>query len=259
MPGVPGPDGRHDDLEADELEGLALLVPDDARSLDADRAAYLREVRRGRRGATRADGSPRSLLVRALVGVRTGPGFAGPLLLVLLVVVGLVGSTLSVFGTTPADPRVATPLATGLSAPPGTLGGLLPNATVTLTLNGKQVQLRDARPAVLVMVPASCPDCGPILQSLRSQAAEYQLAFVIIGPPAQQRQLAALNATALGGSEMIVSDDGDVMLPAYTPSGVTAVMVRDDGTVPAVARDVTATTRLESSLSQLDGRTAPVA
>jgi len=257
MPGVPGPDGRHDDLEADELEGLALLVPDDARSLDADRAAYLRELQQARSVRVRPDGSRRSLLSRALGGGRPGPGFTGPLLLVLLVVVGLVGSTLSVFGASPTDTQPATPLATGGTQPAGSIGGLLPDATVTV--RGLKAHLRDARPAVLVMVPASCPDCGPVLLSLRSQAAEYHLQFVIIGPAAQQPQLEALNDSALGGSEVIASDDSDVMRPAYQPSGVTAVLVRDDGTVPMVARDVTASTRLESSLSQLDGRRAPAA
>lgn len=257
MPGVPGPDGRHDDLEADELEGLALLVPDDPRSLDADRAAYLRELRQRRSEPSGSGRSRPSLLLRALGGAKPGPGFTGPLLLIVLVVVGLVGSTLSVFGSGPSDTRGSTPLATDDSQPAGTIGGLLPDASVTVS--GQLAQLREARPAVLVMVPATCPNCGPVLLSLRSQADEYHLQFVIIGPRSQQEQLTTLDNTALGGSDAIATDDSDVMRSAYNPSGVTAVLVRDDGTVPMVARDVTAATRLESSLSQLDGRSAPAA
>ena len=65
MPGLPGPDGRHDDLDADELEGLALLVPDDPRSLDGDRDAYLRELRAKRDAGGRGSGVLRSLLSRS--------------------------------------------------------------------------------------------------------------------------------------------------------------------------------------------------
>jgi hypothetical protein len=256
MPGLPGPDGRHDDLDADQLEGLALLVPDDPRSLDADRETYLRELR-SRRDADRLANSPvRRAVHRATGGMRPGIGLTGPLLLVLLVVVGLVGSSLSVFGTSSDDTRQQTPLASPpANLPAGTVGGLLPDAT----LSGREstFPLRQARPAVLVLVPTSCQDCGDILRAVRVQAAEYTLPLLLVGPPSQLSQLQQLDDQELGGSVTAATDDSDVLRSTYLPSGVTAVLVRDDGIVAMVARDVTSTSRLESHLVQLDARSAP--
>jgi hypothetical protein len=257
MHGVPGPDGRHDDLDADQLEGLALLVPDDARSLDADRDAYLLELRRRRADQGGPGLARRSLLLRAFGAGRPGSGLAGPVLLVLLVVVGLVGSTLSVFSGSTADDQKQTPLAADPAGPVGAVGGLLPNTTVTI--RGSHFDLRGARPAVLLLVPTPCPSCGSILRSVRGQIAEYNLGWILMGPADQQDQLRALNTTELGGSATVATDDTGLMRVAYTPSGVTAVMVRDNGLVAMVAKDLTASDRLEHALANLDGRSAPTA
>ncbi len=240
MAGVPGPDGRHDDLDGDELEGLALLVPDDPRSLDTDRLAYLREMRRG--------GRP-TLLGRMLpAGGVTGFGLAGPVLLVLLLVAGLLGSTLSVFGARPgAAPQLA-PLASAATQPVGSVGGLLPD--VTVSVHGSAVPLRDARPAVIVLLPAGCGDCGPTLRSLQAQAREYSLPFVLLGPSSQATELRAVADTELGGSTVAV-DTTDAVAPLYRPHGVTTLLVYADGVVAAVVRDVVRTTRLETALAQL--------
>lgn len=257
MPGLPGPDGRHDDLDADQLEGLALLVPDDARSLDADRDAYLRELRR-RRGGRTAGGRIGSVLRSATGGFRPGMGLTGPLMLILLVVVGLVGSTLSVFGTSATDNRPQTPLASPPSGnPTGSIGGLLPDAT--LSGRDSTFPMRKVRPAVLVLVPTSCPDCGAIVQALRMQAASYTLPLLLVGPPRQLQQLRDLDDSKLGGSVAVATDDSDILTSTYLPSGVTAVLVRDDGIVALVARNLQATTKLETALVQLDGRSAPTA
>jgi len=256
MPGLPGPDGRHDDLDADELEGLALLVPDDARSLDSDRDAYLRELRAKRDDGTGPTGVLRSFLRRSTGGMRPGIGLTGPLLLVLLVVVGLIGSSLSVFGGNAPGDRQQPPLATPPpDSPAGTVGGLLPD--VMLTGQESVYPLRNARPAVLVMVPASCPDCGDILRSIRIQAAGYSLPMLLVGPPSQLQQLRGLDEEELGGSVAVATDDSDVLQGTYLPNGVTAILVRDDGIVAMVQRTITATTRLESHLVQLDARSAP--
>jgi hypothetical protein len=258
MPGLPGPDGRHDDLDADELEGLALLVPDDPRSLDGDRDAYLHELRARRDADRRGSGVLRSLVARSTGGMRPGIGLTGPLLLVLLVVVGLVGSSLSVFGTSTPDDRAQTPLATpGPDQPAGSIGGLLPD--VTLTGQQSVFPLRKARPAVLIMVPTSCSDCGDILRSLRIQSAGYSLPILLVGPASQLQQLRALDDAELGGSVAVATDTSDVLTATYVPAGVTAILVRDDGVVAMVARNITSGTRLESNLVQLDARAAPAA
>lgn len=244
--GAPGPDGRHDDLEADELEGLALLVPDDARSLDPDRLRYVEELR-----------------VKA---GRPGPGPAGPpavppsgrlsrfglpasLVVVVLVVIGLVGSAMSVFAprmaATPAIPR---PLASAPTAEPGQVGGLLPDAAVTVA--GREMSLQEVRPALVAMVPTDCADCEPVLQSLLQQGREYGLRLVLAGP-APAEELTGIDRRVLGGAATVVDDGTGALADAVEPSGVTAVLVDVDGTIGAVVRDVTADLRLEPLLSQL--------
>jgi hypothetical protein len=269
MPGAPGPDGRHDDLGADELEGLALLVPDDARSLDVDRRAYLGELagrngdppRRDRRrtdvpdvgpGGHKGTPGPPARWRQLAFGGAGGVGLAGPVLLVLLVVVGLVGSTFSVFVASPSSDRAMTALAAASTGPAGQVGGLLPDLPVTVA--GSSYSLRDFRPAMLVLVPATCQACGDVLRSLHSQAQEYDLVFALVGAPAQVGQLRALNEAELGGGATIAVDSNDVIHSSYQPSGVTALLVRSNGIVAKVARDVTATTRLETALTQLDPR-----
>jgi hypothetical protein len=240
MAAAPGPDGHHDDLDQDELAGLALLVPDDARSLDADRLAYYRELRE------RARGGPS---VVARVRRSLSSGVAGPIVLVLLVVVGLFGSTLGMFGGSIPVTSPALPLATAPAAAPGQEGGLLPD--IQVTVDTERADLRDARPAVIALVPDDCPDCRDTLRSLAGQAHEYGLQMLLIGPSQQEGQLDDVDSTALGGWATVVVDIGNVMRPTYNPSGVTALLVASDGIVESVVPDVTSTTRLEPQLSQV--------
>lgn len=239
MAAAPGPDGHHDDLDQDQLEGLALLVPDDARSLDADRLAYYQELRA--RARARGDGWAR---IRRLAA----SGVTGPLILVLLVVLGLFGSTLGMFGSalpaTPPPQPLATPTET-----PGQVGGLLPDTAVTV--DQAHASLREARPALLALVPSSCPTCHDVLRSLAGQAREYGLRLVLIGPPGQQAQLDGLNRDALGGGATVAVDVANVVTPAYDPVGVTALLVASNGVVADVVPQVLATTRLEPQLAQL--------
>ena len=114
-----------------------------------------------------------------------------------------------------------------------------------------------ARPAVLVLVPASCPGCGDVLRNLRLQAAGYTLPMLLVGPPSQLQQLRSLDDDELGGSVAVATDQANVLQGTYLPNGVTAILVRDDGIVAMVARDLTSSTRLESHLVQLDARSAP--
>ncbi len=243
MSGAPGPDGRHDDLDADELEGLALLVPDDPRSLDGDRDAYLQELR-GRAG-------DRPRLARLLDRVRSGRfGISGVTMILVLACVAVVGSTLTFFSPPPSSgSALVAPLA---SAPPGdvgSIGGLLPDANVLV--EGLSVPLRTARPAMIALVPTSCKACGPTLHSLLMQAREYGLRLVLAGPPSQGDQLESLNTVELAGSGRVAIDTDNVLSSTYGPQGISVVLVHEDGIVAAVVRDVTATQRLEPALSQL--------
>jgi hypothetical protein len=258
--GAPGPDGRHDDLDAFELEGLALLVPDDARSLDADRAAYAEELRARHDDAGSAevlDGAPGGGLLERLRGTRLGRfGISGPMVVLALATVAVIGSSLTLFQPQAGSPAsLLAPLATDPPDDVGNVGGLLPDTD--LLVDGTKVPLRTARPALIVLLPSSCKDCGATLRSLLMQGREYGLRLVLAGPASQQAQLDQLDTDELGGSGLVAVDSSDVLTPTYVPTGITGVLVHEDGVVGAVIRDLTATQRLEPALAQLERPGAP--
>jgi hypothetical protein len=257
MSGAPGPDGRHDDLDAFELEGLALLVPDDPRSLDADRAAYLEELRGRRDGETAPAGLDR---IWAWVHrLRLGRfGISGPMVVLALAAVAVIGSSLTIFAPSAGSPApLLAPLATNPPGDVGAVGGLLPDTE--LSIDGTQVPLRSARPALIVLVPANCKACGDTLRSLLMQGREYGLRLVLAGPADQTKELEDLNATELGQNGLVAVDVGDVLTSTYDPVGITGVLMHADGVVGAVIRDISPTQRLEPALAQLERPGAPTA
>ncbi len=257
MSGAPGPDGRHDDLDAFELEGLALLVPDDPRSLDADRAAYLDELRSRRDGADLPPGL--AGLWARIHRLRLGRfGVSAPMVVLALAAVAVIGSSLTIFAPSAGSPAaLLAPLATNPPGEVGTVGGLLPDTE--LSIDGTRVPLRSARPALIVLVPVSCKDCGDTLRSLLTQGREYGLRLVLAGPADQTKQLEDLNATELGQSGLVAVDVRDVLTSTYDPVGITGVLMHEDGVVGAVIRDISPTQRLEPALAQLERPGAPSA
>ena len=253
MSGPPGPDGRHDDLGEAELEGLALLVPDDPRSLDHDRLAYLQELRDRARG--RAPVRPflqRFLTPRWLERM----GVSGPILLVVILTLGLVGGVFAAaVGSPGLVPAPVVPVASSPVAAPGTVGGLTPDIVLSNKIGS--APLRSLRPLVVVLIQGDCTDCTPILRSLAMQAQEYRLDLVLAGPPNETTRLEQLERDALGASAAVTVDAGDVLGQTYLPSGVTAILIHSDGVVGEVLHDLSASQRLEPALAQLSRAGAP--
>jgi hypothetical protein len=227
-----GPDGRHDDLDSADLDGLAMLVPDDPRSLDTDRTAYLREVGRG---PTRLGWPTLPVPVPMLP------------LLAVLAVIGMATLFLTVLPGGGVQPQQA-PLATP-SAAPGEPGGLLPDTS--LLVNGLPIDAAAVRPAVAVLVPADCDDCAAVVTQIHDQAVEFRLTTVLIGAPEQRRQLAQLDRQAAGLGAVVALDPGGALAAPFAPSGVTVLGIHSDGVVGAVVRDVSSGQRLESALAAL--------
>ena len=248
MSAAPGPDGRHDDLDAAELEGLALLVPDDARSLDADRDLYLREHSRG---------STPGLYFRSYVLGRFAPaGLSAPLILLVLVVVGLVAGSVAFFTPAPTtDPFPGLPLAPNAQAPAGQVNGLLP--VVVVGIDQQKVSIRAFRPAAVALVPVSCGSCVSVLRNVQAQVDEYGVRLVLVGSPKQTSQLEQIDQSALGGDATVASDPQGAMSTIYQPSGITLLLVHADGVVGAVLANVGPADRLEPKLAQLTRPGAP--
>ena len=233
---APDPSGRHDDLDGDDelAAELAFLVPDDARSLDADRDAYLRELA----GGADREPPPTQLFGRA--------SLSGPLVTVLLLVAVLAGSLMTVMAPRNQTTPLARPLASAPQQPIGHVGGLLP--PVTVRVRALEVLARTMRPAVLLVVPAECDGCTASIESVLVQARTHRLRLVLVGSPDQQRQLIDLANKGAGGQALVALDSSGEIATAYGDGTLTAVVVAPDGIVTAVEQGVTSSTQLDADL-----------
>jgi hypothetical protein len=241
----------------DDLPEIDVVIPDDARELDADRLAYLEELRArcaaGRREGDTTDLAPRGPTAwgwRSLIFTRTWEryGLSGPLLALILVGVAVLGSLSILLAPhiTPLPPRL--PLATATTAPPGRVGGLLP--ATTLVVGDRSRPARALRPVVLALLTPGCA-CQPALETVFQQAAEYRIRLWLVGPPAVQAEMAQLVRDTGNGTMVAALDATDAFGRAFVPSGLTVVVVHADGRVEAVMRDIAPGQRLDVALGRL--------
>lgn len=248
-PGRPDPDGRHDDLTAADLDGLWQCVPDDARDLDADRAAWLREPDSTSPTISRPEivvqPDPPTAL-RSSTSRRRRRLTITAVILTLSFLVPVVAGAIGGFLASNADSDTsAAPLAE-VPASPGQIGGLLPQAT--LVRDGVPVQSQSIRPAVVVLIPPACADCIESLRALRQQAAEFDLNVTIIGTDAQAEQLVTLDR-ALGSVAVDVLIDRDgAFAGTYGSTDLNVLLVRDDGVLADILRNPPTDLRLEPAL-----------
>ncbi len=231
-----------------------MTVPDDASVLDADRTAWLAEERSRRRRAR----------WRRLVLTRRWErfGLSGPIVFLCLLVTAGVGALAVVFVPRPPSPppaaqpladapRVAVPAADAAapSAVPAVeragaiLGRRLPAAD--LAGDVRTVATDRLRPAMVLLVPAGCR-CTEAVGALYRQAREFRLPvwLVTAGEPdparatAARRGLATLDEDAAAGGARWAVDPDAVLLRALAARGLTVVLVRPDGVVTDLLRDV---------------------
>ena len=242
-----GSDPDRDDFG---LPPIDIVIPDDARELDRDVQAYQRELRalRRKRRASR------------LRGPLTRDGMVLPLLAGCLMLALLTSTLLIMFAADQTGaPDLARPPArqnqprnTPTSQPAaGQPNGPLPAATVKI--GGKAEPLRMATAAmasVLALVPPDCK-CASELRQLSSQAARADVIVFFVGTPQVMPQLTGL-ATATGQpASRVAEDTSNVLGPTYRQRGLTAVLVRRDGTVASVIRQLPQQKQLDTGLQQI--------
>lgn len=223
-------------MAAEDWPPLAVVVPDDIRELDADVAAYHRELRQRRRRARR----DRVLLRRHWERF----GVVAPLVVLSLVIVTLSGGLMSVFSAREAVPEPPQPLAETAVAP-GLVGGLLP--AVSVQVGADPTPVRDIRPALVAVLPRGC-DCAGLVRSLIRQSSEYALRLVLVTPALSRDDARELRDAALGRATLAVDGSGAL---ARVYGARSLVFVHADGTVRAIAHDPTSVQRFELQLSQL--------
>lgn len=216
------------------------IAPDDARELEVD----LRALRRERAAAAR-----QARLQAALGRRRWRCGTPGLVVLLALLGVLAVGGGLLVLAPVGMPTRsAARPLATA-AAPPGSAGGLLPE--VTLRVGSEDRPARTLRPAVLALPSLPC-GCFAALGDVAAEAGQYGLPVVLV-TAAENRELTALLRAARMTRAYSAVDAGSVLATAYGARGLTVLLVRSDGVVTAVEREVSGGGRLGTLLSDLDG------
>jgi hypothetical protein len=219
------------------LPPVDIEIPDDARELDRDVQAYYRELRalRRRRRANR------------LRGPLSREGMVLPMLAGCLILALITSTLLIMF----AADQTGVPQSPGSTAAPplsksagairpraGQIGGPLPASAILI--GGKDVSLRAVikQPSVLTLVPPDCK-CASTLRQLSSQAALAHVAVYLVGTPGGMRELAQLAAQAGQSHARVADDTRDVLGTTYRQHGLTAILVRADGSVTAVADDLT--------------------
>lgn len=227
------------------LPPAGMQIPDDARELDADVQAYHRELRAQRR----------QRVLRRLHGPLTRDGMVLPLLAGCLALTLLTGTLLTVFtasGPMVPPARQAGGTAASQSPTQARAGQALPNADVRL--GGAAVPLGSLRTLVLALVPPGCR-CQRALGALSRQADGLAIPLYVIGVGGAP--VTAL-ATGVGvPASRAGQDTSNALASRYRPDGLTAIVVRADGTVGISAAVQGHGAAIESALRALAPSPSP--
>lgn len=223
------------------LPPVNIEIPDDARELDRDVLAYRREQRARRRRER----------LRRLFAPFAGHGAALPLIATCVALSMLAGAMLSVFAVSPAAAPTRSPQAAPSPSrqPSGRPVGdrALPPGTVQL--DGKTEPVRSLVTAVLALVPANC-GCGSSLERLANQAATAHVRMFFVGTGPAISQLSRLTARYGSGTATAVVDKSDVLGTAFSPVGLTVLLVHSDA-IAEVQRDLPTGFQLPGDLGRL--------
>jgi hypothetical protein len=276
-PGVGGSEDKPGGIPA----GAHVVVPDDARELARDIAAWRREERWKRRrrvfdrmlggGATSTHGGAATSThggaatsTRGGGATSTGGGGAtsarggrasstralsAPIVITLMIAAALLGATLIFPGRTPEHPPTA-PVPLVLAAPaaaPATVGGLVPDDA--LIGQTGTTTARALRPALLAVAQHECA-CGAALTHLAEEAADNGLTIYLIGSQSQQSELNALAGSTSIAVRVMVDKDSAITT-AFAKGTLTVVAVHADGVIEQIVNDFTRTTSLETVLPEL--------
>jgi hypothetical protein len=236
-PGVGGNEDKPGGIPA----GAHVVVPDDARELARDIAAWRREERWKRR---------RRVFDRLLGGgAASTRALTAPIIITLMIAAALLGATLIFPGRTPEHPPTA-PVPLVLAAPtsaPGTVGGLVPDDA--LVGQTGTTTARALRPALLAVTQSECA-CGAALTHLAEEAADNGLTIYLIGSQVRKAELNALAGSASVAVRVMVDQDSTITT-TFAKGALTVVAVHADGVIEQIVNNFTRTTSLDAVLPEL--------
>jgi len=239
---------RGGDPERDDypLPPVDIEIPDDARELERDVQAYHRELRAARRHR----------LGRRLGGSITRDGMVLPVLASCLALTLLAGTLLTMFTARRVVPPATQPTSEPQAATPpvGQPGAQLPAAAVAV--DNMHTTLDKLKPAVLVLVPADC-GCAGFARQLATQASAANVsiyfAAATTGALGQARALArrARSNRDTRKRAHLLTDEAGALASTYRPSGLTAILVLEGGSVSHIYRAPGPTSQLASEIHEL--------
>ena len=179
-------------------------------------------------------------------------GLSGPLLALILFLVAAIGSLMVVVLPKPSRPPRREPLASS-TVTVGIAGGLVP----AVSLPGgstRATSLRQFRPAVLLLAPATCLTCATVRNQLVVAADETQLTVVWITE--SKTAVTIPPGTAANRIVSLADPTGSVRaaVPGASSTGPTAVLVRSDGRIGQVVANVANPSQLRPELAALTVR-----
>ncbi|NHC43697.1 hypothetical protein [Motilibacter aurantiacus] len=219
MAGWPGdgessrPDGPSDRRPEDAWEWR---VPDDARELEPDRQAWLREQRERARASTRSPGRRR---LRAAL----------PFLVIAALVLALSAPALLL---SPQAPRGTLPLA-ARHGRVATVGGLLPDVQLQ-TLGARATSARNARAAVVVVLPSGGCDCHPLVLDVVGRARAVGVYPWLVSSGNEQLAADEFAIATRRARGVVAQDPGALLWRALGASEPTLVLVHADGIIAAI-------------------------
>ena len=113
---------------------------------------------------------------------------------------------------------------------------------------------------ILALVPQDCR-CAPALEQLSDQAVQAHVTLYLVGTATIMPEVFQLATQAGQPAAQVAEDPSNVLGRTYGGSGMTAVLVGSDGTVPLVVHDVVQPANLklaEAGLRQLGSATPAV-
>jgi hypothetical protein len=215
----------------DDARLTDVVIPDDLSGLSRDVAAYRKEVRRAERARRRRRLLARRGVIPALVVV-------GATLFAGVVAVLLTMMAPRTAGPTPSPAPLAAPFKA-----PGTVGGLLPSARL-VAADGTGVGSHSwtLRPEVFALVPAHC-GCGELINAIAGQAGSVDVRLAVVIPAASDDTAASINDALDRGKPTIYYDPQATLATGVAASGVTIVVIDEDGTIYEIERNVTDPTK----------------
>jgi len=229
----PGGEPERDDTG---LPPVDIEIPDDARELDRDVQAYLRELRAERRRQRRR---------RLHIGL-TRDGVILPLLACCLILALITGTLLTVFTAT-SDQNLVTAPPGGANAgrsssqptrtSPPAIGHGLPTKTVELpdvrlVVDDRPMSLPYMFGILLVLIPPKC-HCAAAVGRLATIGVSTHGGAILVGSPATireaQRYRAGLRA-GIAGDVGVTLDQRGALLNNVPAAGLTAVVISEPPT-----------------------------